>query len=198
MADMTRWIWGGVALWVAVVLIGSGLAWIAIDRAGQQVSSSVQSGPSGPSVPDAAAPVSGTGSTARPTGAPTATPTATVSSRPTTSATARPGNSPTRTPSESTPSAAPDRPTPAADRPRVRTWTGAAGSLTVSCTGLRGEYISASPADGWRVERRDSGSRIRVTFERNESEVEVEARCASSGPVFDVDTRAEDENESED
>ena len=166
MAVMKRWMWAGAALWLAIVGIGAGLAWIAIDGAGRQVTASE------PLTPDR------TSAASTPTtGLPSATPT-------------EPASGPT-------PTTATSQPAPT-DRPRFRTWTGAAGSVTVSCTGLRAQLKGATPADGWRVERTESGAEVRVRFERNEVETRVEARCSPSGPVFEVRTGAEDENEDRD
>lgn len=170
---MKSWLWGGVALWMAIVVAGSGLAWFAIDRAGRQVSTAE------PLVPDR------TGATSTPdTAAPSPTPT----THPTTPTSSTP------TPTVPTPTAAPSR-SPTTEHPRFRTWTGTAGSVTVSCSGSQSRLVGASPADGWRAERQESDDDISVTFERNEVEVEVQARCTASGPVFEVDSHTEDEGQ---
>lgn len=76
---------------------------------------------------------------------------------------------------------------------RLGTWNGRAGSMTVSCVGASGRLVGATPADGWRVERKDLGSQVRVLFERNDAEVRVRAVCSAQGPDFQVETKDERE-----
>lgn len=75
--------------------------------------------------------------------------------------------------------------------PRLGTWNGRAGTVTVGCSGRRGRLVAATPADGWRVEREDSASQVRVVFERSETEVRVRADCSAQGPGFHVETKGE-------
>jgi hypothetical protein len=59
----------------------------------------------------------------------------------------------------------------------------------VSCTGRTVRFKGASPNDGWHVERGDdSGDSIEVKFERDQTEVQVRATCASGVPRFQVET----------
>lgn len=153
---MNKVAWGGAALWLLVVTVGAGVAWIAIDRAGQQISTS------GPSLS---------------TPSPAPTDTTRVPATPRSSQPPSTASSPT----------APTSPTPAR---AVRTWSGQPGSLTVACVGTTGRLVSATPADGWRVDHGGSDSRVEVTFESGAKEVEVRATCATTKPVFEV--RADD------
>lgn len=163
MVTVNKMAWGGTALWVLVVLAGSGVAWVAIDQAGQQVTVV------GPSIVPSTRPV---------TAAPVRTPSSTA--KPTRTATAAPStrtSSPTVRPS-------PSRASTPAPRTRVRSWNGTAGTVTVSCTGAVLRLVGATPADGWRVEREASRSEITVKFERESAEIEVQARCAQGTPTF--------------
>lgn len=166
---MMRATGAGIVLWCVTVAAAVGVGWGAIELVGDDV------GP-GPAV---TAPTVAPATTA----AATSTPSATPSRRPSTSA--RPTPSATRSAS---PTPTPRRTTAAPSAPTVKTWTGAAGSVRVSCTGGVIKLVGATPADGWRVERAESGSDVDVRFERGESEVEVEARCGPNGPVFQVES----------
>ena len=168
--------WGGAALWVVVVLAGSGVAWVAIDQAGQQVT---VVGPSiVPSVrAQTIAPVPRTSHTPKPTRQATLTPTP----APASSSPARPTVRPTARP-------APTKASTPASRTRVRSWNGAAGTVTVSCTGTDLRLIGATPADGWRVERETTRSEITVKFEQESREVHVQAHCSQGTPVFRVES----------
>ena len=184
---MSRRMWAfAVAAWVAVVIAGSGLTWIAIERAGDQVTVAPESADATrPPVLGTLGPAPTSGSTA-PTGTPAATPpvvTRSPSSGPATQST-RPGptTAPTTSPSEKS------SPQPAA-RTEVRTWSAAPGSLTVACTGAQLSFRSASPSNGWSLERDEpSGSEIEVTFKSGESEVQVRATCSGGAPQFRVES----------
>ena len=118
--------------------------------------------------------------------------------------TARP-TEPTRRPASTTP--APRSSTvapPPAAQPQERTWAGRAGSVTARCTGGTISLVSATPADGWRMEVEDRGpSRVRVelrSLDRSREdgddhsgsgdgdEVEVRAECSGGVPGFRVDS----------
>lgn len=163
----------GIVLWCVTVAAAVGVGWGAIELVGDDV------GP-GPSV---AAPI-----TASTTPAPTITP----SAKPTPKPSSRPTSSVTRTATPAPTSRATTAPPAVAT---VKTWTGAAGSVRVSCTRGVIKLVGATPADGWRVERAESDSDVEVRFERAESEVDVKARCGASGPVFSVESDKDDESE---
>lgn len=70
----------------------------------------------------------------------------------------------------------------------TRTWAGAGGRVTVSCSGSRASLVSASPADGWSVEvGRRGGEEVEVSFRRSGSEVQVQGRCDAGTPRFSVE-----------
>lgn len=162
-----------VAAWVGVVLAGSGVTWLAIERAGQQVTDGSSGLATEPAVistvgsaPTAPAPAPGTG-----TAVPSATPSdgSVTAPAPTQPATARTS-----------------APPPA--RTVTRTWSGAPGSVTVACTGAEGRLRGASPVDGWVVERNDdAGDEVEVKFEKSEVEVQVKATCVGGVPRFRVE-----------
>lgn len=186
-----------VALWVAVVTAGSGMTWLAIDRAGRDV---VDGRDSVAKAPVAVAPHSAMSTrqaatratphqhprrrhpaTRAPRSAHTTTPDPT--SPTTNAAPGQGGPNPSPQPSRFKPSA---HSTPAS-RTVTRTWSGSPGRITVSCSGDRASLVSTSPADGWRV---DVGSRgpdqVQVEFKQGEegSEAQVTASCVAGSPRF--------------
>lgn len=182
---MTRRMWVlATTAWIGVVIVGSALTWVAIDRAGKQVtSSSASSATTQPAV------VGTIGSPPIASSTPSHSPTrgTTPSDHPTSptqTATVPPTHAPTKSSGGSTPKSS----APAPARTEIRTWSGSAGSVTVSCTGRTVRFKGASPNDGWHVERGDdSGDSIEVKFERNETEVQVRATCSSGVPRFQVE-----------
>jgi hypothetical protein len=174
-----------VAAWVAVVIAGSGLTWIAIERAGDQVTAAPES--AGATQP----PVLGTVGPAPTAAVPSGTP-----SVPSPAATTPTHSSPPPSPSSpvARPSSQPTSAPPPAARAEVRTWSGSAGSLTVSCTGREVSFRSATPSDGWSFERGDSsGEDIEVTFKSGEGEVQVRATCSGGVPQFRVQSESDHE-----
>jgi hypothetical protein len=165
MVDVTRMAWGGVLLWLFVVVAGSAVAWVAIDEAGRGIGSSEPSFTA----------------SAGPTGSATTPPRSTPTHRP--SPTSRPSS--TRPTSGPTTGATPTTSGPTAVE-RVRTWSGTAGTVTVACRGAAASLRAATPADGWRAEREDSGPGVRVKFERGETTTVVTATCAGGVPRFRV------------
>jgi hypothetical protein len=190
----------GVALWLGVVLVGSGLTWLVIDQVGRHVVTGQEPGED--------APVAGTSVT-------TSVPSSTASATPRRSATPGPSSRPSRVPSSgaavtAVPGATPHTatrtpvPAPATTRPPrtqapappqpqtvTRTWSGTGGRVTVSCTGADARLVSASPADGWRVEVGSRGPR-EVEVELKESaeegaETHVKSRCSGGEPRFSVE-----------
>lgn len=161
------------AAWVAVVLAGSGLTWVAIDRAGQQVTD----GSSGLATSPAVIGTVGAAPTAPATSA-TAAPSPT-----------RSGASPSAPTSPTTKRATPRSSAPPPARTVTRTWSGAPGSVTVACTGAVGVLRGASPVDGWVVERNDDPEdEVEVKFEKGEVEIKVKATCVGGVPKFRVET----------
>jgi hypothetical protein len=173
------WVLAATA-WVGVVIIGSALTWFAIDRAGQQVTnSSASADTTQPAVVGTIGdpPIS----SSTPTHSPAAL--ATPSRTPSRTATTAPTSAPTKKPGGSSPKPA------ATAQTELRTWSGVAGSVTVSCTGRTVRFKGASPNDGWHVERGDdSGDSIEVKFEKNETEVQVHATCVGGVPRFQAET----------
>lgn len=194
----------GFALWLGVVAAGSGLTWLVIQRVGHVV---------GSQGPVAETPVVGPVRTASPGPSP-ARPSASGTARPSASpsaATTRPAPRPSpdaTTAGPGTSAASPKPPAPRSTRratpaptpssePRpatvTRTWTGTGGRIGVSCTGSRAALVSASPADGWRVEVEERGpEEVEVRFRSDASEVRVQARCAGAEPRFEVERKSED------
>ena len=181
---MSRRMWVlAVASWVGVVIAGSALTWLAINRAGDQVGNGADAEATQPVVvgtvnaPPSARP------SRKPAARPNAGPTGRPSPSPTPSRTTSPAPAPTR---HVVPSPAKS---PAPSRSETRTWTGTAGFVTVSCAGSVARLQAASPNDGWSVERGDeSGDHVEVKFERNGVEVQVQALCVGGIPQFRAET----------
>lgn len=191
---MSRRMWIlAAAAWALVVVAGSALTWVAIDRAGQQVTGSPSAGETQPVVVGTigAAPTKTPkpGHTASPTTVPpttssSATGPATQTPKP------RPGRngSPTKASSQA----------PTAQT-ETRTWSGAAGTVTVACTGRTAQLRGTSPSDGWHAEVGDtSGSEIEVKFEQNETEVQVKATCVDGVPRFQAESGSDSSDTSDD
>jgi len=178
-----------VTSWIAVVIAGSALTWLAINRAGDQVSSAGDT--------EATQPVVVGRVDAPPSAPPSRKPTADATAKPSPSATSSRTAAPAPTPSP-TPRAAPSTPrAPAPSRSETRTWTGTAGFVTVSCTGSVARLQAASPNDGWSVERGDeAGDHVEVKFERDGVEVQVQALCVGGVPQFRAETGGDRSGES--
>ena len=75
--------------------------------------------------------------------------------------------------------AAPAAPAPApAAAPAAFQWTGAAGTVTVQCTGDTIALQAATPANGYAVEVDEHGpEEVKVEFESEDVDAEVEAIC---------------------
>lgn len=192
-----------VAAWVAVVVLVAGATWWAIDSAGRQVltSGSPAPLPSSGTTPDIVsspsedvrspgARASGSPSPSRTQGATApavpgpagATPTSAPSTRD--EPTPEPTPGPTTGPASGTPSQPPPPQT------QVRSWQGAAGTVTVACRGATISLQSVTPSDGWGFEVDDHGTqRVRVDFESREEDerrTEVESECGGGAPRFEV------------
>jgi len=157
----------GALAWVAVVAAGSGVTWVVIDDAGQQVLSEI--------------PVAAVPSAVPPT--PSRTPRAhrTRHAHPSKPAggSATPSATPTHRPTV--------RPTGSAPRAEQRTWRGTGGTVVARCTGTRVWLLSATPNDGYQVEVGDRGpAEIEVTF-KGRGETQVKARCSVGAPWFSTE-----------
>lgn len=175
---MTRRMWVlAAAAWVAVVIAGSALTWVAIDRAGKQVTGGPQAAATQPVVVGTVGPAPTTRSTThRPTPKPSASAGHATAPATTQTQSAQPGTTSSTSP-------------PPAVRTVTRTWSGTAGTVTVTCTGRTVRFKSASPNDGWSFERGDaSGDAIEVRFESGETEVQIRATCLGGVPQFHVQT----------
>lgn len=158
----------GVFAWVGVVIMGSVLTWLAIDHAGQQVTGSS----------DFSAPTP-TSMQSTHEEAPSKRPTSTHT----------PAVRKTRTPSTTPVVPAQSQPVAPAPGLQVGSWTGAAGSLTVSCLGQTARFVGASPNDGWQLSAPDSSGRsIEVTFSKASTQVQIQAGCTNGAPTFQVDS----------
>ena len=64
----------------------------------------------------------------------------------------------------------------------------AGGTVLARCTGDRPEVVSATPAQGFRVQTEDDDAGPRVRFRAGHSRFEVSLRCVDGRPVGDVRT----------
>jgi len=63
----------------------------------------------------------------------------------------------------------------------------AAGTVLARCTGGVPEVVSATPAQGFRVQTEDDDGGPRVRFRDGGARVEVNLRCADGRPVAQID-----------
>jgi len=82
------------------------------------------------------------------------------------------------------PPADPDPPPAAA--PQVIATAG--GTVLARCTGDRPEVVSATPAQGFRVQTEDDDGGPRVRFRAGGTRIEIRLSCADGRPVADVGT----------
>ena len=182
----TRSLVVAVVAWVSVVAVASGVTWLVIDSAGQDLltADTPVAASLTPSPPRAG------------TRAPRAEPSAARStSAPARSARPSTAPSPDTTPSASSPAPAPapapsspaddDPPTPVS---RSDAWTGAQGTVAVTCTGPRITGRSVTPNDGWHAEVEGSAAgEVEVKVESGERATPVKVRCVGGVPRFQVE-----------
>jgi len=172
MVVKVRFAVGVAMIWVVAVAGVSVTAWVAIDRAGRDIT-----GPSASALPPA---FIGTAlATTTPSSAPPRTHATVVPTPSRTSA------NPTRSPS---PTHSPTAPT----IPRDRTVTVTGGQVSVRCTGATIQLRIAQPSNGWRVEVERSGPvEVEVGFQLGDNEdagkTHVIAVCSAGTPVFTVE-----------
>ena len=64
----------------------------------------------------------------------------------------------------------------------------AGGTVLARCTGARAEVVSATPAQGFRVQTEDDDGGPRVRFRAGQTRIEVNLTCADGRPVAAVGT----------
>ncbi|MHB8186907.1 MAG: hypothetical protein ACYDDU_12660 [Dermatophilaceae bacterium] len=181
-----RFVVGVALIWLVAVAGVSATAWVAIERAGRDVTrANVSSQPPvliGTAITPTAA---GSGSTPTPT-TPAPTTPAPTAPRPVvkTSATSTSSTAPSP-PSKSQTSAV----SSATAQDRTVTVTG--GQVSVRCIGASITLRIAQPDNGWRVELDASETaNVQVTFKRGDTEsaaeTQVTAVCSAGTPVFTV------------
>jgi hypothetical protein len=180
--------------WVAVVIAGSLLTWLAIDRAGQQVTGSAAAtqapvvGTVGPPPVSSPPPATGPSRSAGSSSGPAAGGAATTRPSPTPGA-PTPGQTPSALTTTKRPGTSTTQAPAPGPRTEIRTWSGTPGFVTVSCTGALAVRKGASPSDGWSFEAGDaSGDSVEVTFRNGGTEVQVHATCVGGVPRFSVES----------
>ncbi len=182
-----RFVFGVAAIWLAAVAGVSVTAWLAIDRAGREVTSATVSALLPASIGTA------TSGTTSDQGASSTDPT----TKPPASKTPKPSTSKASTvaPSPSPSPASTNTGSVAATPVRDRTVTVVGGQVSVRCIGSALTLRIAQPDNGWRVEldRSDSGD-VQVTFKSGDGaasqETQVTATCSAGTPVFTVDNKS--------
>lgn len=181
-------------IWVATVACVSVSAWVAIDRAGRDITGGVLA-----SLPPVT--LGSTLSTTTPQGDPSptdATPEPSVTREP--SGTPKPTGT-TGPSASSEPSAKPEPSTTAkaattakpSTTSRDRTFSVEGGQVSVRCTDSTIRLRIAQPDNGWRVEVEKAGlEEVKVTFRRGDSEDlgggRVSAVCTAGTPTFQTET----------
>jgi hypothetical protein len=186
---------GMTAIWVFAVAGVSATAWIAIDRAGRDISTAAVSATPAPALNTPAMRAEPIPASAKPKTRPTVKPAAT----PTPSAVASPVATPAPTPQ---PRHTRDRsggaPTPAAVSAPQATPTSQDNTISVTgglvsarCTGTAIKLLIAQPENDWRYRVDTSnGAQIVVSFQRGEEDsttsTVVTGVCANGAPQFSV------------
>jgi hypothetical protein len=174
MVTIVRSAVGIAAIWLAAVAGVSATAWVAIDRAGRDITStSLRTLPPAPLVtPNLGSEPAVTASTAEPSsaGRPTTVPS------PVATATTTPTLAPTASP---------------APTPQDQTISVPGGLVSVRCSGATIALQVAQPENDWRVNvDTPGGQQIVVSFRGNEenpdSRTAVSAVCTNGTPVFTV------------
>ncbi|MEP7035353.1 MAG: hypothetical protein ABI934_07180 [Actinomycetota bacterium] len=174
-------------IWLTAVAGVSVTAWVAIDRAGRDITDGLVSSLSPLTVgvaPATTSPAS-TATPAEPTTEPPAKVTISktpVPSPPKISAAGKP-SSPASLPSVASPTA------------QDGTFSATGGQVSVRCTGTRIQLRIAQPDDEWRVDVQKAGpDEVRVTFQRGhdggEGGTSVRAVCVSGRPDFKVSSQS--------
>jgi hypothetical protein len=171
-------VFASVLVWLAAVASVAGIASVAIDTAGRQVTSDHLAAPLPSDFPATS------NAADEPTDAPSSSAVdATVSPSPTTS------SHPQRTPvtPSTTPSAAPSQP---AVQPGTGTYSTTAGRVRAHCDGqditLDGGF--AQPAPGWTVRVASGGpDEVQVLFEMHGKALLVLSACEDGSPRFEQD-----------
>jgi hypothetical protein len=88
-------------------------------------------------------------------------------------------------PAQTAAAPAPVEPAPEVTAPEVIATAG--GTVLVRCTAGRPEVVSATPAQGFRVQTEDDDGGPRVRFRDGGTRIEVNLTCADGRPVAAVD-----------
>ena len=176
---------GGIAtIWLAAVVGVSATAWVAIDRAGRDITDvSAKTMPPAPIItPTMGPPMSATPSNPPATPKPSAHPE---------TATPLPPSTPPATAMPPMPSAPQTTPTPAPPTPHDDSISVTGGLVSVRCTGAAVELQSAQPEFNWRVHvDTPNTGQIDVTFqqgdEESQSRSQVRAVCTNGTAAFTV------------
>lgn len=184
-----RFVFGVAAIWVVAVAGVSVTAWLAIDRAGREVTSASVSALPAASIGTAtSATTSDQGASS--TG-PTTKPSASTTPKPSPSKSSTVAPSPSSSPSPANTHTGSVTSTPVRDR----TVTVVGGQVSVRCIGSDLTLRIAQPDNGWRVELDSSESRdVQVTFKGGDGEAshetQVTATCSAGTPVFKVESNS--------
>ena len=182
---------GVVMIWLAAVAGVSVTAWVAIDRAGRDITNGTANSLSPLTMgTPLAVPTPGVGATS--TAATThSSATPERSAAPEASATPEPSATRKSPVAQAPPASPTSAAVPGSTSARDGTFRATGGQVSVRCTGDTIQLRIAQPDDGWRVEVGSAGPQeIHVTFMRGGEEsgvgTEVTAVCAAGTPAFKV------------
>jgi hypothetical protein len=88
----------------------------------------------------------------------------------------------------STPVSVPTEPVAGPPPPAPEVIATAGGTVLARCTGDTPEVVSATPAQGFRVQTEDDDGGSRVRFRAGDTRIEIRVGCADGRPVASVDT----------
>ena len=171
------------AIWLVAVVGVSATAWLAIDRAGRDITGAAVN-----TLPGSPLKTPTLGGQPSPGPDPAPTPAQATVAPPPRSA---PSPSPTPAPAPAPSSRRPATRTTPAPTSRDRTIAVTGGLVSVRCTGSDIALLIAQPDNDWRVRvQTDGTSQIRARFTSGDEEsaqrTEVSAECANGTPSFDV------------
>jgi len=180
-------------IWLLTVAGASATAWVAIDRAGREISDTGAISLAISSLGSTSESATPSGGPTRPVAAPAPSASGTTAAPATTRATAI-SRSPTSPQGSTSPSPSGNSPhTKSSTTPIDRSVHVTGGQVSVRCTSAVITLRIAQPDNGWRVEVDGSGpSSVEVAFQQGDSEggsqAHVQAVCSRGTPVFTVDS----------
>jgi hypothetical protein len=175
----------GVGAWVLAVVTVASVSWVAINSAGQQVTSTSLSAESLQGLPSGGA---------TPRSAPTpfvdddvptpSTPSGTSSIDEAVSTTSSVSSSSSSSSSRPSSSSSSKSWTSSGSTKGKATWLSRGGQVIATCTGTQIALTNAVPYSGWTVKAHGSQTQIEVEFRNSREEIKVDVVCRGGTPLF--------------